>query len=134
MVDHNVSKLGDKNGEHWAINAQVVATHVEKGELNIYSSKNITKMEEFLTARAMPRQEGENTRSHKPNDETGGKKNNIESTGGSITGDTGSLKDSASTASDPGGTFSRGPGEVGTGTQSEKQNKGTPASPNFRTR
>ena len=133
MIDHNVSKLGDKNGEHWAINAQVVAIHVEKGEMNIYSNKNVTRMEEVLTARARPRQ-GEITKSPKSNKVNAGKKNNVDSTGGSIAGDNGSLKDSASTASDSGGTFSSGPGEVGTGMQSEKQTKGTPASPNFRTR
>ena len=132
MTDHNVSKLGDKNGEHWAINAQVVAIHLEKGEINIYSNKNVTKMEELLTARALPRQ-GEITRSPRSKEVNGGKKNNVESTGGSIE-DNGSLKDSASTASDSGGTFSSGHGEVGTGTQSEKQTKGPPTSPNFRTR
>ena len=132
MTDHNVSKLGDKNGEHWAINAQVVAIHLEKGEINIYSNKNVTKMEELLTARALPRQ-GEITRSPRSKEVNGGKKNNVESTGGSIE-DNGSLKDSASTASDSGGTFSSGPGEVGTGRQSEKQTKGAPTSPNFRTR
>ena len=81
MIDHNVSKLGDKNGEHWAINAQVVAIHVEKGEMNIYSNKNVSRMEELLTARALPRQ-GEITRSPKSKEVNEGKKNNVESTGG----------------------------------------------------
>ena len=132
MIDHNVSKLGDKNGEHWAINAQVVAIHVEKGEMNIYSNKNVTRMEELLTARALPRQ-GEITRSHKSNEVNGGKKNNKESPVGSP-GDNGSLKDSASTPSDSGGTFLSASGENGTGTESEKQSEGTPTSPSFITR
>ena len=132
MIDHNVSKLGDKNGEHWAINAQVIAIHVEKGEMNIYSNKNVTRMEELLTVRSLPRL-GEITRSQKSYEVNGGKKNSVESTGDS-SGDNGSLQDSASTSSDSGGTFSSGPGEVGTGTQSEKQTRGTPTSPNFRTR
>ena len=132
MIDHNVSKLGDKNGEHWAINAQVVAIHVEKGEMNMYSNKNVTRMEELLTGRAQPRQ-GEITRSSKSIDVNGAKKNTVKSTGGSPE-DNGSLKDSASTASDSGGTFSSGPGEVETGRQSENQAMRTPTSPNFRTR
>ena len=52
MTDHNVSTLGDKKGEHWVIHAHVFPVHVEKGELNIYSSKHIAKMEENLTKRA----------------------------------------------------------------------------------
>ena len=132
MIDHNVSKLGDKNGEHWAINAQVVAIHVEKGEMNMYSNKNVTRMEELLTGRAQPRQ-GEITRSSKSIDVNGAKKNTVKSTGGSPE-DNESRKDSASTASDSGGTFSSGPGEVETGRQSENQAMRTPTSPNFRTR
>ena len=118
MTDHNCAKLGDKNGEHWAINAQVFAVHVEKGEMNIYSNKNIAKMEDLLASRAMP-QQCEIRRSLKPNEEIR---------------DNGSLKDSSSTASDSGGTFSSGAGEAGPGMQNEKQTKGPPKSPSFMTR
>ena len=62
MIDHNVSKLVEKNEDHWAINAHVFAIHVEKREMNIYSNKNVTRVEELLTARAIPRQ-GEITQS-----------------------------------------------------------------------
>ena len=81
MLDHSVSKLGDKNSEHWAINAQIVAVNVEKGDLNIYSSKNIVKMEEILTARSLPSQ-GEIIRSAKSSEVNGGKRSNMEVNGG----------------------------------------------------
>ena len=132
MIDHNISKLGDKNGEHWTIKAQVVAIHLEKGEINIYSNKNITKMEYLLTARALPRP-GEITRSSQSNELNGSKKSNLKSTESS-TGDNGTLKGSASTASNSEGTFSSGPGEVESGRQSEKPTRETPTSLNFRTR
>ena len=123
MADHSVYTLGDKKGEHWAIHANVFAVNVEKGELNIYSSKNIAKMEEQLSARAMPRQC--DITSEKLNE--GKKVPIVHDCSGK---ENGSSKDTASTTSDFGGISSNGPDDGGSG----RQREGSSNPPNFITR
>ena len=132
MIEHSVSKLGDKDGEHWAINAQVVANNVEKGDLNIYNSKNIGKMEEILAARSQQGQQCIVTPRVVHAKPPGPK--SVKSSLEVNSGDNCSLKDTSSTASDSGGTFSSGPVENRPGRQNEKSTKGAPSSPKFSTR
>ena len=117
MTDHNVSTLGDKKGEHWVIHAHVFPVHVEKGELNIYSSKHIAKMEENLTARAKSTQYDIQS-SVKSSD--GKNIPIIHNCSGSSGRDNTSSKDSISTGSEVGGISSNGlDDEAGPGRQSE---------------
>ena len=97
MMEHSVSTLGDKTADHWAIHAHVTAVHAEKDAPDIYSSKNIGKLEEHLVARAMPRE-----CDIKPPAKTyeGKKVPSIHDCSGSVGGDNPSTKDSASIESD----------------------------------
>ena len=108
-----MSTLGDKKGDHWAIHANVFAIHSEKGEPDIYSSKNIEKLEEQLTERAMPRQ----CKIKSPTKEYK-KLPSIHDCSASVGKGNGSSKDSASVASDSGGVSSNGQDE-GPGRQHE---------------
>ena len=112
-----MSTLGDKKGEHWVIHAHVFPVHVEKGELNIYSSKHIAKMEENLTARAKSTQYDSQS-SVKSSD--GKNIPTIHNCSGSSGRDNTSSKDSNSTGSVVGGISSNElDDEAGPGRQSE---------------
>ena len=117
MFDQNVSQIGDKNGEHWAISAQVVAVKEDNGDMNMYSSKNIGKMEKILAIRSFSSQHGVVKSS----------KVRVEAIRGNNGNSWCSLNDTASTTSDSGGTFSSGPVESGHG----KSTMGAQSSPIF---
>ena len=51
-MEHNVNKIGEKGTDHWAINAQLTAFSCEKGDLNVYDGKNMSKLEKILSERS----------------------------------------------------------------------------------
>ena len=52
MLEHSATKIGDKEGDHWAISSQLSPTAGEKGEKDIYETNNRKKLENTLTARS----------------------------------------------------------------------------------
>ena len=52
MLEHSATKIGDKEGDHWAISSQLSPTAGEKGEKDIYETNNRKKVENPLTARS----------------------------------------------------------------------------------
>lgn len=58
VLENNVTKLGEKGTDHWAIYGLMSSVINEKGEnLNIYDAKNIVKLQRALTERADSSQE-----------------------------------------------------------------------------
>ena len=119
MIDHHVAKIGESTGEHWAISAQVVAiTSVEKGELNIYNSKQIAKTEETLSARSTAKTLETLNSAKSSNSSNNGRK------GGNM--ENGSPNDNVSTASESEGKMLSQCVIKGPGRQNPKQSKRGP--------
>ena len=58
VLENNVTKLGEKGTDHWAIYGLMTSVINEKGDnLNIYDAKNVVKLQRALTERAGPCQE-----------------------------------------------------------------------------
>ena len=60
-MEHNVTKLGEKGSDHWAIHAQLSGFAHEKAEANVYDSKNMSRLQMILTERSSGKRQRKST-------------------------------------------------------------------------
>ena len=52
VLEHNVTKLGEKGSDHWAIHAQLTGFTWDRQEGNVYEAKNLGRLERILAERS----------------------------------------------------------------------------------
>ena len=60
VLDHNVTKLGEKGSDHWAIHAQLTGFTHEKAD-NLYENKNMSNLQMILTERSSSKRQRRST-------------------------------------------------------------------------